>query len=368
MRIINSYLWVFLLVFSAKALTTNNSKAAENTAFDSFAVLNHSDQHLFGTVQAIDGAWLVLGAPGLEQFDSHGMAFIYRKTGNQWLLHTSLQSDTPTSNDQFGNQVSISGHQILIASRPNFLVSAVDIYELNDLEQWRNTGGFATQYFGHLVAHDQNRIVLGHSAKVFEKVNSQWIQTHEFFPNSFELKAISLDKNHVLFGFDEHAEIHTLSNKQWQLSNTLRPDEVTPLFFTEFGSSVSIHDNWAIVGDFHDNENGTHAAGAAYTYQNIAGDWQHQEKLLLSKAEDGDFFGFQVNNRKDQFIINTASPRNIGSFHFRPDKSGLWQETALLTNTNFNVSNSLDHAISCSNENNGTCVIFTTPVFKADFD
>jgi len=368
LQFINTCLCTGLTIFSPNVWTTNNTTTSEYSAFDSFSVLNHTDQHFFGSVQAIDGAWAVIGAPGLEQFDSHGVAFIYRKFGKQWLLHTTLQSDTPTPNDEFGSQVSISGNQILIGSSPNFSESVVDIFELNERKQWLKTAGFKTQYFGQLIAHDRDQIILGSSAKVFKKVNLQWIQTHEFFPNSFELKAISVNKNQVIFGFDKRAEIHTLSNNQWQLTNTLHPDDVTPVFFSEFGSSVSIHENWAIVGDFHDNENGTHAAGAAYIYQNIHGDWQQQEKLLLSTGEAGDFFGFQVNNRKDQFIINTVSPRNSGSFHFKQDKSGVWQETALLANTNFNINSSLDHAISCSNENKGTCVIFTTPIFKAGFD
>jgi hypothetical protein len=340
------------------------SASAEN-----FTITNHTDQALFGYKQAIDDNWLVIGALGNANLNQHGKAFVYKKTGTQWLLHSTLQSDNPVSGDAYGSHISMADEQILITRGSWAIQPLIYIYELNDSEQWINTARIKTTEFGHLIAHDYNRIILGHSARVIDQVNHQWIQTHEFFPNhSVELHAVDLDENQVIFGFDEYAEIHNSINGQWQLSKTLQPDDVSIKNDTEFGKSVSIHNNWAGVGAFHDNDNGTWFAGAAYVYQNNDSNWQEIDKLLLSDGEAGDFFGVQINNRKDEFIISTGSPRGIGSYHFKPDSTGIWLESHLLHDANFYVTNSLDHAVACNGQSWGACTIFTTQLFKSNFE
>ena len=175
----------------------------------------------------------------------------------------------------------------------------------------------------------------------------------------------------MIFGFDEYAEIHGFINGQWQLNKTLQPKDVSVINDTEFGKSVSIHNNWAGVGAFHDNDNGKWFAGAAYVFQNNNGDWQESQKLLLSDGEAGDFFGFELNNRNNQFIISAASFRNINTFFFQPNREGMWQEFDLIGNTTgilHTNTKSLDHAVTCNQDNNGTCIVFITPLFKSDFE
>ena len=368
MRTIQNSLLATLILLTHLAVGKENLNA--NKQLDSFIIANHTNQIFFGSVQAIDGEWLVIGAAGSAIENQHGMVFVYKKTINQWLLHTTLQADNPTTNDGFGSHISISDKQIFITKGSHTTQAFVYIYELNSSVQWIKTAKFETsEFIGNLAAHTHNRIVLGYSARLIEKTNNQWLQTHEFFPNHlFELQAVDLDKNQVIFGFDEHAQIHSFTNGQWQLSNTLQPDDVSIINDTEFGKSVSIHNNWAGVGAFHDNDNGKWFAGAAYVYQKNNGAWQEVKKILLSDGEEGDFFGFSLSNRNDQFIIATASPLATGAFHFRPDEVGSWQETHLLDNTGFHVSHSLDHAIACNREKTGSCTIFTIPLFKADFE
>lgn len=81
----------------------------------------------FGTVVAISGDTVIVGAPGKEivTVSTEGAAYIFGRNGTTWTEQTRLLASDPASNDQFGINVAISGDTAIVGAHeedtfPNF--------------------------------------------------------------------------------------------------------------------------------------------------------------------------------------------------------------------------------------------------------
>jgi hypothetical protein len=73
--------------------------------------------------------------------------------------------------------------------------------------------------------------------------------------------------------------------------------------YDEFGYSVSISGDYAIIGAaYDDNINGVDA-GAAYIFKRSGTNWTQEVKLTASDGEDSDLFGISVSLNADYAIV-----------------------------------------------------------------
>lgn len=79
----------------------------------------------------------------------------------------------------------------------------------------------------------------------------------------------------------------------------------------QFGISVDIFDNVAVVGAHFDDDNGTNA-GAVYVYRNNGSIWVQEDKLIALDGNAGDEFGRSV-AVYDSVIVVGAYRANLGS-------------------------------------------------------
>ncbi len=358
---------IMLIITAALSLVVAADELVVKRAliFDSFRINSHTNQDGFGASQSIESGWAVIGAPGNPNFNKHGQVYVYKKSFDQWLLHHTLQASSPHPNDQFGAQVSFSNRHLLVSSRSSTLQAEIHLFELVD-NNWNLSQTFNDIIATDLLAISGDRLVLGATGKVFEKIAQTWQLTHEFYPNNPIIRAIDISGDQLIIGLSGLAEVHHFNNNQWQLQTTLIPEDIERLNDTEFGSAVAIDQDLAVIGAFHDNDNGHWFSGAAYVYKNHNQQWDMLTKLLSSDGAAGDFFGVSVSISADHVVVGSASPRGTGSYHFRSTDEGTWPETHLL-NDSFFIANSMDHAIACNSEEGGGCVIFNTPLFKSDF-
>ena len=130
----------------------------------------------------------------------------------------------------------------------------------------------------------------------------------------------------------------------------------------EFGWSVSISGDYAIVGANLDDDNGS-SSGSAYIFkkdQGGADNWGELKKLTASDAAASDFFGWSVSISGDYAIVGANLDDDDGSssgsvYIFKKDQGGAdnWGELKKLTasdaatgdNFGYNVSISGDYAI-----------------------
>jgi hypothetical protein len=99
-----------------------------------------------------------------------------------------------------------------------------------------------------------------------------------------------------------------LGINEWQQSQKLIP--LQPGEGDNFGCSVSIHGDYAVIGAMYDDEKGNDA-GAAYIFQNQSGNWIQKQKLLASDGGGNHRFGGLVSIFGDYAVI--GAPGSFGN-------------------------------------------------------
>jgi hypothetical protein len=100
-----------------------------------------------------------------------------------------------------------------------------------------------------------------------------------------------------------------------------------------FGMSVSISGDYAIIGAYGDDDNGERS-GSAYIFKRDGTSWTEQDKLLASDGAEYDFFGWSVSISGDYAIIGASGNDDEGdksgsSYIFKRDGTS-WTEQAKL--------------------------------------
>ncbi|HAS43743.1 MAG TPA: hypothetical protein DCS93_24895 [Microscillaceae bacterium] len=126
--------------------------------------------------------------------------------------------------------------------------------------------------------------------------------------NSYTVLFVSLQKLITLCCL---VILGTLQAKaQWtQVSKILASDGQSS---DEFGRSVSISGNYAIVGAFKEDTGG-YGAGAAYIYNYNGTNWVQEAKILASDAEEDDTFGYSVSISGDYAIVGAYEEETGGN-------------------------------------------------------
>lgn len=101
----------------------------------------------------------------------------------------------------------------------------------------------------------------------------------------------------------------------------------------QFGKSVSVSGDYAVIGAVGDSENGA-SAGAAYVFRRSNGIWQEQAKLLSDDGFSADDFGNSVSISVDYAIIGayraTGSVNDSGAAYIFKREGTNWVQQAKL--------------------------------------
>lgn len=152
--------------------------------------------------------------------------------------------------------------------------------------------------------------------------------------------------------------------------------------YDNFGLSVSISGDYAIIGAYQDDDSGSNS-GAAYVFERAGNDWIQRAKLTAGDAAAGKNFGYSVSMSGDYAIVGAIGDGDNGSFSgcayiYRKPLDG-WAdmtETAKLTasdgadsdNLGFSVGISGDYAIvgALTDDDNGSssgsAYVYTKPL------
>ncbi len=102
-----------------------------------------------------------------------------------------------------------------------------------------------------------------------------------------------------------------------------------------FGSSVSISDNTAVIGAHTEYTDDTNPPGSAYVYVRSNGVWSEQQKLTASDGAGRDNFGSSVSISGDTAVIGAYldddNGSSSGSAYVYVRSNGVWSEQQKLT-------------------------------------
>ena len=130
-----------------------------------------------------------------------------------------------------------------------------------------------------------------------------------------------------------------------------------------FGISVSISEDTAVIGAIFDVDNGVRT-GSTYVYvRDGAGVWSEQQKLTASDGAADDEFGFSVSVSGDTAVIGAFSDVDNGfdsgsAYVFVRDSSGVWSEQQKLNASDGAADDWFGRSVSIS----GDTVVIGAPV------
>ncbi|MGI9106459.1 MAG: hypothetical protein ACR2G4_09440 [Pyrinomonadaceae bacterium] len=166
------------------------------------------------------------------------------------------------------------------------------------------------------------------SAYVFTRSNGVWtqqqrLQASDAAPGDFFGRSVSVSGETAIVGAtgDENidgaaagsAYVFVRNNGVWTEQQRLQASDAA--FFDDFGISVAISGETAVVGAYLDDNSGGQDAGSAYVFTRSNGVWTQQQRLQASDAARADLFGNSVSVSGDTAIVGAFGDDNSGGFN-----------------------------------------------------
>jgi len=234
-----------------------------------------ANDQVFGLSVSIDGDTIVVGSPGEGDIfmPFTGAAYVFVRSGSNWVLQQKLLLPEPRSGAGFGGAVAIDGNSIVVTasgdsdgiSRPG----TASVYTRDQNGVWSLQQKFSAndliqdQMYGGSVAISGNTVLVGSeyldpthnvgigAVYVYERVGTVWSQTRK------------------------------LTSSTWKGGY-------------EFGRYLAIDGNIAAVGAYHE-EHGSNTRGSVYVFVRDNSGWAQEQKLFIKEdLEQADFFGVSV--------------------------------------------------------------------------
>lgn len=286
----------------------------------------------FGHSVAISENWAIVGSP-LQDGSSgsnEGVVYIFKYDGSIWTQESKIQASDKDVDDNFGHSVAISGESIIVGS------------PLEDLTVGGNEG----------------------SAYVFEYNGSIWTETSKFQPSDLNIddnfgNAVSISGNRAIVGSplqdgssgsDEGvAYIFKYDGSTWTQDTKIQALDKD--MDDNFGHSVAISGDYAIVSANKEDTGGTNA-GSAYIFKySDEMTWIQEAKIQASDKDMNDNFGYSAAISGDYVIIGAKDEdTNAGATYVFKRSETVWAEEAKIEASDEVTGNEFGHSVALSGE------------------
>ena len=324
----------------------------------------------FGFAVAVDGDTAVIGA---RSDDDNGSTYVFTRTGGVWTEQAKLVASDGAPGANFGFTAAVDGDTAVIGA-PNsnsayvFTRSAGVWTEQAKL--LASDGVFGS--FGRGVAIDGDTALIGNnrdddngehsgSTYVFTRTGGVWTEQAKLVASDGEAWdafgwSVALDGDTAIIGahqdFDNNirtgsAYVFTRTGGVWtEWAKLLSSDGE---YANQFGLSVALDGNTAIIGAASDNDNGS-LSGSAYAFARTGGVWTEQAKLLASDGAAEDVFGISVALDGDTAVIGAYFDDDNGSLsgsaYVFARTGGVWTEQAKLLASDAAASNAFGMGVA----------------------
>ncbi|MCH2133866.1 MAG: FG-GAP repeat protein, partial [Phycisphaerales bacterium] len=264
----------------------------------------------FGYSVSLDGDHAVVGAWGGDDNGSDsGSAYIFVNNHNgSWSQQAKFTADDAAGSDYFGFSVSIAGDYALVgATGEDSKRGSAYIFVNNHNGSWSQqdklvaNDAASDDGFGYSVSITGDHAVVG---------------AGEFNFGNESGSAYIFVNNH---------------NGSWSQQAKLAVDDGWG--GDEFGQSVSISGDHAVVGAWGDDDNGTKSGSAYIFVNNHNGSWSQQAKLTAGDGWGGEEFGWSVSIDGDHAVVGAHRDDALtgSAYIFVNNHNGSWSQQAKLT-------------------------------------
>ena len=298
----------------------------------------------FGRSVSIDGDYAIIGA--IFDDDSgtdSGSAYVFKREGTAWIEEAKLLASDGEGYDEFGCSVSIDGDYAIVGAHMHWNVG--DIFGSAYVFKRSGTSwteqakllpldGAQGDFFGGSVSIDGDNAIIGAygdsangfysgSAYVFTRAGTIWTKEQRLLASDgaaedFFGSSVSIDGDNAIIGapYDDDngydsgsAYVFTRSGTVW----TQQAKLIASVGYGEdsFGFSVSIRDNYAMIGAPGDGDNGFDS-GSIYVFTRDGTIWTEEQILLASDGAAYDYFGLSISIDGDYAIIGAPGDKDNG--------------------------------------------------------
>jgi hypothetical protein len=304
----------------------------------------------FGIGVAIDGDYAVVGAYGNDDRGSiSGSAYIFRRTGtNTWDAGTKILASDGAASDQFGRSVGISGDYVIVGAFGNddggSASGSAYIFRRTGTNEWDGGtkivasdatagDGFAFRvdisgdYAIAGAADNDDGFTASGSAYIFHRTGTNtWdagtkILASDAYASDYFGWSVAIGGDYAVvgaYGNDDGASatgsayiFRRTGTNTWDAgTKILAPDAAQS---DQFGRSVAIDGNTAVVGAYQNDDAGT-SSGSAYIFRRTGTNtWDAGRKIVATDAAAGDNFGDAVAISGNTAIVGAYQNDDAGT-------------------------------------------------------
>jgi hypothetical protein len=273
----------------------------------------------FGNAVAVDGDTMVIGAPtdDIGSATDRGSVYVYRWIGTGWSLEATLLASDGAAGDQFGNSVAISANSIVVGA------------------------------FGDDIGSNSNQ----GSAYVFVRSGTSWSQQAKLTVATGSANDqlgfdVAIAGNTVLLGAYQDdvgtnsnqgtAFVFVRSGSTWSQQAQLNANDGSAN--DQFGHSVALLEDTALVGAWNDDVGANANQGSAYVFVRSGVAWTQQAQLTAANGAADDLFSSSVALGPDVAVVGARSDdistnTNQGSVSVFVRSGATWSQQTQLVAT-----------------------------------
>jgi len=267
----------------------------------------------FGNSVALSGDTALVGSYGANAHQ--GAAYVFTRSGSAWSLQQQLNPSDGAPGDRFGISVALSGDTALVGA-----------------------------YY-----HTIGTNVRQGAAYVFTRSGTTWSQQAQLTASDGAANdefgwSVALSGDTALVGawkdnIDANAKqgsvyVFTRSGSTWNQQAKLTASDGAA--GDQFGTSLALSGDTAVVGAYYDDVTGNQDQGSAYVFTRSGTTWSQQAHLIASDGAADDLFGISVALSGDTALVgacfyNVGGNFRQGSAYIFTRSGTSWSQQAKLT-------------------------------------
>lgn len=328
---------------------------------------------LFGNAVAMSGETILIGAPGVDDAGPEaGAVYIFVRAGDEWIQQAKLIGTDISMFDGFGTAVAIHENTAIIGAYgkdEGGMDSGAAYVFVRNGNSWIQQAKLTQQdavpgdLFGFSVGVYGDKALVGAhlsdaagpdsgAAYLFTRNGGAWIQDFRLIPNDIGIGdefgyAVGLTNNGAIIGAPgEDREVEDMgaayifveTQDSWVQQAKLVAKEAEAA--DEFGISVAMHEDTAIVGAWKDDHliEGAEGptgevvnAGSAYSFLRDGLSWGQKRRIAASGISPSDLFGASVAIKGAFAVVGAAGSDSAGdnsgsAFVYNPIDLGFLSE------------------------------------------
>lgn len=331
-----------LFLFQSNAISQTWDEIVKSTASDA------SSSNYYGYSVSFSEGKAIVGAPNSyvnsSGFINAGSAYILEFNGTNWIEKQKIYASDAVSGDFFGGSVSISGDKAIIGARGSASfgsnTGAVYFFEFNGTIWVEKVKILASDpayndQFGYSVFMSGDRAIVGSygndddgntsgSAYIFNFNGTTWIEKQKITASDAAIYdefgfSVSISGDKAIVGAHGNDDDGNVSGSAYVFefdgTTWLEKQKITAsdaALGDVFGKSVSISGNKAIVGAYG-NDDVINESGSAYIFEFNGTAWVQKQKVTASDASEDSRFGKSVSISGDKAIIGAEGNNVVGT-------------------------------------------------------